>query len=555
MQTEELENYTQLLLAAAMGKCGRLEDAQDLTQETLLAALSYLRRGGQIEDPRAWLLAVLHRKFNDLLRRTYREDSVSIGPDFDLPDESALPDFEDEEAEEVRRAVAYLAETYRQVIVRHYMEGRSVREIALELGIPEGTVKSRLRLGRERVRKGLDDMEKYTKQSFEPVSLRVDFSGSPGRNGEPCSLTEGDLLAQNLLWLAYPKPATAEELAQAVGVPAAYVEPVLRKLTEGELMKKSGGKYATDFMISTVSDMEKHIPAQKKLVADNFDLFWGPVNEALESLRRWAFYKGLSEDAKNALELYVAFNCLDYGIFGAFSKAVDAQQDVPDRPNGGRWIALGHVNTEAFDPADHAELLAHTYSGERIVRNEQFAGEGFEMHAYGAEGFPGDCYYASPDYTFFPENSMVDPEIAKLLYILRRGISPEAVDFNSEYLKAVPWLTKCRVLREENGKPAVNVPVLNRDAAAILWDACAQAHRELSEDLQGLLAKFLKGRGQKLPAHLTHVPPHKQYMYAYNAMLFAAVREAMSRGRLHDGHYDDTAHGVNQPPAPMVLII
>ncbi len=104
MQTEELENYTQPLLTAAMRKCGRIEDAQDLAQETLLAALSYMKRGGRIEDIRAWLLTVLHRKFNDLLRRTYREDSVSIGPDFDLPDEGALPDFEDEEAEEVRRA-------------------------------------------------------------------------------------------------------------------------------------------------------------------------------------------------------------------------------------------------------------------------------------------------------------------------------------------------------------------------------------------------------------------------------------------------------------------
>lgn len=552
MQTEELENYTSFLLTAAMGKCGRLEDAQDLTQETLLAALTYMRRGGRIENMRAWLLAVLHRKWGDLLRRTYREDLVSIGPDFDLPDQGGLPDFEDEEAEAVRRAVAYLAGTYREVVVRHYMEGQSVREIALALGIPEGTVKSRLRLGRERVRKGLDEMETYSKQSWSPAELYVSFCGSPGINGEPCSLTQNDLLAQNLLWLAYEKPLSVEELSRAVGVPAAYVEPTLRKLTEGELMRETGGKYFTDFVIFTPADMEKHIPAQKKLAADNFDLFWGPVDAELTSLRRWAFYKGLSDDAKNSLELYIAFNCLDYGVFGAFSKAVGARQAIPDRPNGGRWIALGHVNTEPFDKNAHTELLAHGYSGERIIQNGRFAGEGFELHAYGADGFPGRPYWKSPDWTFFPENSMVDPELAKLLYILYRRLEPETVGFSTEYLKAVPWLTKCKVLREEDGRPTVNIPVLNRDAAAILWDACARAHRELEENLSGLLAEFIKGRGQRLPEHLTSVTPHKRYMYAYNALVFATIREAMKKSRLHDGHYDDPS---NQYPAPIVLVI
>ncbi len=552
MQTEELENYTRLLLTAAMRECGRIEDAQDLTQETLLAALTYMRKGGQIENMRAFLLAVLHRKFNDLLRRTYREDSVSIGPDFDLPDEGGLSDFANEEAEKVRMAVAYLARTYRKVIVRHYMEGQSVRQIALELGLPEGTVKSRLRLGRERVRKGLDDMEAYSKRSWSPAELIISFCGSPGINGEPCSLAQNDLLAQNLLWLAYEKPLGVEELSRAVGVPAAYVEPVLQRLTEGELMKETGGKYFTDFVIFTPADRERHIPAQKKLAADHFELFWGPVDAALETLRGREFYKSLSEDAKNSLELYTAFNCLDYGLFGAFSKAVGTWQAIPDRPNGGRWIALGHVNTEPFDENAHAELLAHGYSGERVIQNGRFAGEGFELHAYGADGFPGRPYWKSPDWIFFPENSMVDPELAKLLYILHRRLEPETVDFNTVYPKAVPWLTKCKVLREENGRPVVNIPVLDRDAAAILWDACARAHRELEESLSGLLAEFIRGRGQRLPGHLTSVPPHKRYMYAYNALPMALLREAMARGRLYDGHYDDPA---NQYPAPMVLVI
>ncbi len=552
MGIEELENQIDFLLRAALRLCGDMQDAQDLTQETLLAALAARAQGREIQALRPWLLTVLRRRYNDLLRRRYRQSAVSIGEVPDLPDEgAAMPDFEEDEAARVRRAVAYLAEGFREVVVRHYMEGQSVRRIAAELDLSEGTVKSRLRLGRERMRREIDNMEKYEKQSYAPVALRIDFSGSPGINGEPFSLVENDLLAQNLLWLAYPKPVTVEELARAVGVPTAYVEPVVRRLIGGELMKKAGGKVYTDFMIVTPADQERTIPRQKACVRENFDLFWGAVGEALERLRRWDFYKSLTEDEKNSLELYAAFHCLDYGVFEALSGVLGTRLEIPDRPNAGRWIAIGHVNTGPFDPAAHAELLAHSYSGERTVKNGSFGGTGFEMHAYGADGFPGDAFYASPDYTFFPENSLIDPEIAKLLTVLRLGLSPEREGFNPEYLKAVPWLTRCKVLREENGRPVVNVPVLSREEAKVLWDICERGTRGTAESLRELLRDFLRGKDIRLPAHLTGVPPQKRYMYATNAMLFATIREAMSRGRLHDGGYDTGA----QVPCPMVMVL
>lgn len=50
------------------------------------------------------------------------------------------------------------------------------------------------------------------------------------------------------------------------------------------------------------------------------------------------------------------------------------------------------------------------------------------------------------------------------------------------------------------------------------------------------------------------MPLHKKYLNAYKAMLFATIREAISKGKLYDGNYVDS-NGVNQPPCPMVLVI
>ena len=138
---------------------------------------------------------------------------------------------------------------------------------------------------------------------------------------------------------------------------------------------------------------------------------------------------------------------------------------------------------------------------------------------------------------------------------MHMGIDPESVGLNPEYLKAIPWLTKCKIFREEEGKPVINIPILHKDEAQALWNLCTEAKYEMVKDLKELLAEFYKGKKQEIPAHLDSVPLQKQYLYADNAMLFATIREAISRGKLYDGNYDDDSNGVNQPPCPMVLVI
>ena len=52
----EINNYLEYLFALALHKCGNLHDAEDLTQDTLLAAYQYIRRGGVITNINIGLL-------------------------------------------------------------------------------------------------------------------------------------------------------------------------------------------------------------------------------------------------------------------------------------------------------------------------------------------------------------------------------------------------------------------------------------------------------------------------------------------------------------------
>ncbi len=559
MQCQNLDNQIEFLLSAALKKCGNMQDAEDLTQETLLCALDYLSKGGVIKDIRGWLLTVLSNKWNNMLRKKYRQPVVTIGEGFDIIDESAsIPeDEEPDKAEQVRKVVAYMAKTYREVIVRHYMNGESVFEIAKSMNLPEGTVKSRLYSGRNRMKEEMKIMENYSIQSYRPVSLLINNSGNNGINGEPGSLVKNDLLAQNILWAAYQKPVTAEAIAKSIGVPTAYVEPVLERLTEGELMKKTGNKYYTDFIIYTVEDEEKHISAQKEFVKNNFSLLWKPIEKGLNRLKETEFYKKLNFDQKNSLEMYFTFNCLDYGIYMLMSDILKAEQQFPFRKDGGRWIAFATVLFDEYNPMEHLDRMMHRFSGERHTYFEKFTNRSVCQHVYSADGFPNYSYYASPDYVFIKDGEDIDEVITKLLFIIHMGIPAEHVGFNEEYLKMIPHLIKCKILREENGSVCVNVPVIDQKEYETLCKILSEAKSAIAanEELKSLLTEFIKDKKTPCPSHIESVPLFKRYMCAVTSMEFACIREAISRGNLYDGDYDNEEDKVNQHPCPMILVI
>lgn len=546
---ERIEEQMEFLLSAALYRCGNIADAEDLTQETLLAALLLQEKGGRIDNLRGWLLTVMERKYYDMLRKRYRQPVVSIEETFEPDGAAACP--EDwlaaetaaEEAARVRREVAFLAQMYREVIVRRYMDGQSIAEIAEALAIPQGTVKSRLSFGRDRMRKGMDDMEHYDVRSYRPVRLSISNSGSGGMAGEPASLAENDLIAQNLLYLAYEKPLTETELARAIGVPAAYVEPILERLVEGGLMAGSGDRFYTDFILYTREDRERYLPEQKEFIARWFREIWKPYERFFGELRETEAYQRMSAVRRDALELFGFFSIFDHGSYRAFSEAFKAEQIFPDRPNGGRWIALGHVDTGEA-PAE-AEAHRYCYGGQNHVCLDHYLdAKSIRMSLFYPEGFPIRRFTNG-------EDGIWEEQLIKLLYIIESGADVRRSGFEERYLRSIPWLVECNVLHYEDNKPKLSIPVFSGAEIRAFDSLVAAAQTELAEILRAPLKEYMKGKKKPIPAHLKSVPLQKQYLYSDNAMLMIALRMAMEKGLMRDGGYDK---GV-QPPCPMLFLI
>ncbi len=160
MTHNEINQYYDYLIRLATSKCNSQNDAEDLVGDTILAAFAHLHKGGTIEYPKTWLTNTLYHKHNDNLRKKYRAPiTVCLDEGVDIAEAEDEEYFTSEEAAKVRKELNYLNFITREVLIRFYFGNQSVADIAEGLGIPEGTVKSRLSAGRTQMKKGLETME------------------------------------------------------------------------------------------------------------------------------------------------------------------------------------------------------------------------------------------------------------------------------------------------------------------------------------------------------------------------------------------------------------
>jgi RNA polymerase sigma factor (sigma-70 family) len=139
------------LAARVTGDWSAAEDVvQEVFAEMWLRPEAFDPRRGSL---RTWLGTLTHRRSVDWVRR---EEARRRRQRVAVPDPRGSADLEDRAvasavAERVRVAVAALPAAQRLAIQLAYFEGRTYRQVAEVLGVPEGTAKSRLRLGLQRL--------------------------------------------------------------------------------------------------------------------------------------------------------------------------------------------------------------------------------------------------------------------------------------------------------------------------------------------------------------------------------------------------------------------
>ena len=142
----------------------RHEDADDLVQDTLERACAKAELWAGVADMRAWLFSMMHNLHVDGVRRpklhtvTMDDDTPEVPVAATQGDRLAVLD--------LQAALDLLPVEQKEVLLLVALEDMAYAEVALALGIPIGTVMSRLSRGRERLRGLMADRA-------EPVRLQV----------------------------------------------------------------------------------------------------------------------------------------------------------------------------------------------------------------------------------------------------------------------------------------------------------------------------------------------------------------------------------------------
>jgi RNA polymerase sigma-70 factor (ECF subfamily) len=142
--------------------CGTRGAAEDVVQESFLSlwrsGTRYDRTRGSV---RTWVLGIVHNRAIDSLRRNLHRDRRSTSDDgleerFEAPELTEVEAARRDEAREIRAALEELPDEQSRVIELAFYGGYTHTEIAELLGAPIGTIKGRMRLGMEKMRRTLE---------------------------------------------------------------------------------------------------------------------------------------------------------------------------------------------------------------------------------------------------------------------------------------------------------------------------------------------------------------------------------------------------------------
>jgi RNA polymerase sigma factor (sigma-70 family) len=244
--------YAKRIYGFAYAKTHHIHNAEDLLQNILLALCDERISEKSIENMDAYVWRVCQYTWSKYLRKNKPQWDTS-------PDEAALYTLEsDDNIEEtiihqelfdrLNREIMYLSRLKREITILFYYDNKKSDEISSMLGIPSSTVRWHLGQAKIDLRERIV-MTQANGTFYRPIKLCNGRHGWGRNASDPCWL-DSDVLIQNLCWICHGKALTIEEMAQTLGVAAAYLEDKLERLLYMDYFKKVGkNRYQTNFFI------------------------------------------------------------------------------------------------------------------------------------------------------------------------------------------------------------------------------------------------------------------------------------------------------------------
>ena len=335
-------DYLRPLFVFALRRTSGVEEAEDLLGEIVLQLYSSLRGDPEIRNLDAWVWRVATYTWRRHLSRANGSREI-IGLAVDPMDLSAGPEealLREEQVSLLRREVAALSRTHRELIVGRYFDGHSIRELSRRTGVPAGTVKWHLFEARQTIRKGVGSMVEYGERSFRPEQLNVGFCGQLGEEINPCMLINTRRIPQNIALACYEHPVSVSGLSSELGIGRPYLEDEVALMARSELLVSEGKElYRTNFIIPDAALIEERLSMQYQASTSIVPALRSFFLDRRQELETFGTACGLGYDLM--LWTLIPFALSDPRTLGTRPTF----EGLPVRPDGGRWVLMAQHRT------------------------------------------------------------------------------------------------------------------------------------------------------------------------------------------------------------------
>lgn len=268
-QADELiVKYLPKIYGFAVKKTFSFDEAEELCSDIVAEVYASLLSSSEVYNIDGYVWRISQHVYSKFVSSRKKQEGISING-IVIPDDTANLD-EDAEAELLllRREIAFLTQTRRQIVYSFYYENKSISAIAKELDIPQGTIKWHLNKARNDLKEGFSMERKIGKLGIKPIeALSFEHHGNQGNNGATEQYLNSKLNL-NIVYSVYHEPKTLFEIAEELGVTPVYIEDAVKELeANGFLVMQAGKRYTTyvHFNPETYSAELDDIRMQKKL--------------------------------------------------------------------------------------------------------------------------------------------------------------------------------------------------------------------------------------------------------------------------------------------------
>lgn len=532
MNTQESLLFDGELMEATFLWCYRhvsnTHDAEDLSQEILLEAIiSYRKACGKGEPPAAfypWFWGIAKNRLR-LFYRSRKKQAVLLGETvgnlsdsepcyFDLCDiDEAL--IAEEERARLTFELSLLSRIQRECVILYYLQNRSVKEIARILGIPEGTVKSRLFDARKNVKKGMEEpMEnnetKNKRLSYAPAELNM-----CGSNNIPSHWHFlQDTMVKQILVACANEGKTVREIAETIGVAPVYFEEKIDYLLKHKFIKEiAPSTYIDDFpIVPQQADVDMQVAANAIHLA-TMPRVTAIIRDLLPEARKLILNEGDLSDGYLLWFLYVR---AAWGMGDCMKKryAEVCPHKVAEN-NGKPWRLFGRV----------------TYPDDQITCKGEYKGMTWSnMHYHFRTAkhsiTVANLYEAQP--FSMSRDTLVTEGNADL--VMRLWEDPRS-ELTPNEQETAAHLIQNGFLVSRDGGIYLNVPVMT-------WDDTWKLDELYATALDGIAAEVVNDLIKVGDTHmLPHVRPDllEEYVHYIMTLCFSCINELFWYG-VNEGH-------------------